>query len=75
MTESITVQIIEGPRGFFGHRDPRAADVPHLKCHDCEGPVFIRWFNTRIEGDDKLCGYSCDDEGCWPVALAEDMDD
>jgi hypothetical protein len=58
------VQLIHGPNGFIGQRDVRAAAVPHLKCYDCGGPVFVRWFNAG-----KLTGYSCDDEMCWPVAL------
>lgn len=58
------VQMVHGPNGIVGQRDPRAADVSHLKCHDCGGSVFVRWF---LAGE--LLGYSCDDRGCWPVSV------
>lgn len=64
------VEMIRGVNGFIGQRDPRAADVEHLECNDCGGPVFIRWFHEKSPRKDKLCGYTCDDQGCWPVALA-----
>lgn len=63
----IRVQLIQGPNGFWGQRDPRAAAVPHLKCHDCEGAVFVRWFR-----DGEVVGYSCNDRDCWPVAMSDD---
>jgi hypothetical protein len=67
------IQIIEGPNGFIGHRDPRASEVEHFKCHACEGPVFVRWFHEDSPREDKLCGYTCDDKGCWPVALVQNQ--